>query len=286
MDQKNDLTIKDNSIKDIKNVAIFQNDSDFYLVHKKAEKIAVATYMISNFFTPEEPMKWSLRKVSTEFIKDIVSLSSASLSVKDSLVRSLVSKIVELISLYEIAHRAGFISSMNFSVIKEELEKILELLNIREDNLVGTKSISFDTAFFDIPKADTELKKESVNSSMISKTQVWNPAPHTPNISHTNTPHFTAPVAQTSSHIEVRKPVSFIKDSSPVGAQAQKDIKDKRQQTIIALIKKHRTLTIKGFTGVIKGCSEKTIQRELLALVASGVLKKEGERRWSTYSLA
>jgi len=286
MDQKNDLTIKDNSIKDIKNVAIFQNDSDFYLVHKKAEKIAVATYMISNFFTAEEPMKWSLRKVSTELIKDIISLSSASLSVKDSLIRSLVSKIVELISLYEIAHRAGFISSMNFSVIKEELEKILELLNKREDNLVGTKSISFDTAFFEVPKADIELKNESVNLSKISKTQVWNPTPHTPNISHTNTPHFTAPVAPTSSHTEVRKPMSFIKDSSPVGAQAQKDIKDKRQQTILALIKKHRTLTIKGFTGVIKSCSEKTIQRELLALVASGVLKKEGERRWSTYSLA
>jgi DeoR/GlpR family transcriptional regulator of sugar metabolism len=73
----------------------------------------------------------------------------------------------------------------------------------------------------------------------------------------------------------------FIKDNNNL-----KDIKDKRQKIIIALVKKHRTLTIKGFTGVIKDCSEKTIQRELLALVARGVLKKEGERRWSTYSLA
>jgi hypothetical protein len=31
---------------------------------------------------------------------------------------------------------------------------------------------------------------------------------------------------------------------------------------------------------------EKTIQRELLALVEEGIVKKEGERRWSTYSLA
>jgi len=31
--------------------------------------------------------------------------------------------------------------------------------------------------------------------------------------------------------------------------------------------------------------SEKTIQRELQALVATGAVKKEGERRWTRYSL-
>jgi len=45
-------------------------------------------------------------------------------------------------------------------------------------------------------------------------------------------------------------------------------------------------LTIKDFTKNIKDCSEKTIQRELLAMVAKGVLKKEGERRWSKYFLS
>jgi hypothetical protein len=42
---------------------------------------------------------------------------------------------------------------------------------------------------------------------------------------------------------------------------------------------------MKDFVKVIPECSEKTIQRELLDLVGKGVLKKEGERRWSTYSL-
>jgi len=44
-------------------------------------------------------------------------------------------------------------------------------------------------------------------------------------------------------------------------------------------------LSVKDFTRVIKDCSEKTIQRELLDLVEKGIVKKEGERRWSRYSL-
>lgn len=64
-------------------------------------------------------------------------------------------------------------------------------------------------------------------------------------------------------------------------------IKDpNRQDIIIDLLKKNSNLTIKDFVKVIKNCSEKTIQRELISLVKKGVIKKQGERRWSTYSLS
>jgi predicted transcriptional regulator len=66
---------------------------------------------------------------------------------------------------------------------------------------------------------------------------------------------------------------------------AIKDKKDDRKTVIVDLLKKDSNLTIKDFTKVIHNCSEKTIQRELLDLVSKGVIKKEGERRWSTYSL-
>ena len=58
-----------------------------------------------------------------------------------------------------------------------------------------------------------------------------------------------------------------------------------RKQNIIELLKKDSNLTIKDFAKVIKDCSEKTIQRELISLVRDGVVKRQGERRWSTYSL-
>jgi hypothetical protein len=290
MDPKYTPTIKDrqvpNTQSDTRKLAIFQNDSDFYVIHKKAEKLAIATYMISNFFTSEEPLKWSLRRVVGELLKDTITLSSASLSVKDSLVRTISSRLTELTSLYEVAHRAGFISEMNFTIIKSELEKMLELLDRRESTQVNTKSISFDESFFKVERPGGEESKGDSNQDTRS-------VEDGEKYSRSHAPYFSASYPQ-SSHsnsqgVENKKyeiktvakeTSSFIKDNNIL-----KDIKDKRQNIIIALVKKHHTLTIKGFTSVIKDCSEKTIQRELLTLVAKGVLKKEGERRWSTYSM-
>lgn len=58
-----------------------------------------------------------------------------------------------------------------------------------------------------------------------------------------------------------------------------------RRGAILKLLGQKGDLSIKDFASVISGYSEKTIQRELLALVDEGVVKKQGERRWSTYSL-
>lgn len=61
--------------------------------------------------------------------------------------------------------------------------------------------------------------------------------------------------------------------------------KNDRQAVIINTISVKGELSIKDLSSVVKGCSEKTIQRELIALVEKGILNKTGERRWSRYSL-
>lgn len=76
------------------------------------------------------------------------------------------------------------------------------------------------------------------------------------------------------------------------------DIKDKQEKSplnkgqnnratlILEALKKQKTASIKALAAVITGCSEKTIQRELSALIEQGLVRKTGERRWSVYSLA
>ncbi|MCR4330406.1 MAG: hypothetical protein NUV49_00790, partial [Patescibacteria group bacterium] len=59
-----------------------------------------------------------------------------------------------------------------------------------------------------------------------------------------------------------------------------------RKNVILRLAKEKGNINVKDVITVIPGLSEKTIQRELIALVKSNVLKKEGEKRWSRYSLA
>lgn len=62
--------------------------------------------------------------------------------------------------------------------------------------------------------------------------------------------------------------------------------KNSRQSIIITILKRKKEIMIKDVSPLINGCSEKTIQRELLAMVQSGILRKTGEKRWSRYSLA
>lgn len=62
--------------------------------------------------------------------------------------------------------------------------------------------------------------------------------------------------------------------------------KNRRQSIIISILRRKKEVMIKDITPLISGCSEKTIQRELARMVESGLLKREGEKRWSRYSLA
>ena len=62
--------------------------------------------------------------------------------------------------------------------------------------------------------------------------------------------------------------------------------KNGRQSTILNLLKRKKEIMVRDVSPLIEGVSEKTIQRELLSLVKAGILKKEGEKRWSRYSLA
>lgn len=72
-----------------------------------------------------------------------------------------------------------------------------------------------------------------------------------------------------------------------------KEIKDNktdsispRQQQIIKILQGQGWLGIKDIADAVPDFSTKTVQRELAALVDFGVLKKQGDRRWSRYVLA
>ena len=59
-----------------------------------------------------------------------------------------------------------------------------------------------------------------------------------------------------------------------------------RREAVLSVIKDKGRASIKDISTIIRGVSEKTIQRELTALIATGAVLKQGERRWSTYQLA
>jgi hypothetical protein len=59
--------------------------------------------------------------------------------------------------------------------------------------------------------------------------------------------------------------------------------KSKRQDTILSFINERKSAGIKDIAALFTDTSEKTIQRELGALVSAGKITKRGEKRWSVY---
>lgn len=83
---------------------------------------------------------------------------------------------------------------------------------------------------------------------------------------------------------EIKKTQSAPSERSDIGTPV-KDISrnDGRRADILSLFATKDKISIKDAVQSVRGVSEKTIQRDLLAMVAEGVLVKEGERRWSVY---
>jgi DNA-binding transcriptional ArsR family regulator len=89
---------------------------------------------------------------------------------------------------------------------------------------------------------------------------------------------------------ESKKDLATIKRNADRNFTAVAGIIDKghvkdRREAILSVIRNKKRVSIKDISVLVRGVSEKTIQRELSALIDTGTVSKEGERRWSTYSL-
>jgi hypothetical protein len=90
---------------------------------------------------------------------------------------------------------------------------------------------------------------------------------------------------QSTSVTESRNQGESFRREVVVGRARTEGDRDGRRNIILSLLKEKSSLNVRDIAKSLPAISEKTIQRELLAMVAEGVLLKKGERRWSVYSL-
>lgn len=228
---------------------VFRDDNIGFFIFKKTERIVSALYIISSFLSDTAPARISIRDIANNLLKDTLELSNRHLNENKKLI-IVIKGFANISILINAISDVGEMSKMNAEILLEEIEKISEIL-IKTWSNKNMGSKLFDPSFFEINTDEcTGYNQRDIKDNI------------TDNVLYKNT---------------------SMKSSGQTGS-----IKDKsnRQETIISMLKKDKILTIKDFSKNIKGCSEKTIQRELINLMSKGVLKKEGERRWSKYSLA
>lgn len=99
----------------------------------------------------------------------------------------------------------------------------------------------------------------------------------------------TQPVPATSRSQSTSSPMTNVPQKavpkSPQTTQKASPSPDRRTR-IQTILEAKGEATIKDISEIITDCSEKTVQRELNAMIEENIVKRQGERRWSKYSIA
>jgi len=255
-------------------LTVFNNNHHFAFIYRKTEKLVTAVYMITNFIKDNEPLKWKIREKALSLMSLNLAFTTVSLSDRKTLLKEYQALSIEIVSLSTIGYHSGLISEMNFLILKREFDTLVEVIQNDEHRKMNEETVMLSSAFFDTGSISTHPESLEKASFVRERNDFYKG--HTEDIK--------APVATPQKALEKKEASApQIKDKKVHGVVQEK--KTGRQGVIIDLLKKKQGLNIKDFSEVISGCSEKTIQRELLAMVASKTLRKEGERRWSKYYL-
>jgi len=148
--------------KNLEPISFFEKDADFLFIYKKTEKLASAMYMITNLFSENEPLKWTLRRKSGDLVSFIINYKDVSESNEIDLLNIVKVKVLELVSFLEIALHGGLISTMNFSILKQEFSNLLDVLNnkINVSKDIFNKPIS--KSFFEVEEGFNRLNNEDL----------------------------------------------------------------------------------------------------------------------------
>lgn len=101
---------------------------------------------------------------------------------------------------------------------------------------------------------------------------------------------------KTQNELPEEKPVAPVAEK-PVETATKPNVSNKRhvvngsdtserRDGIVAFLREHSPATTTDIKKVVRGVSEKTIQRDLKWLIRKGLVTREGTRRWATYSLS
>lgn len=217
---------------------------------QRALKITEALYRTTDLFSDAEPLKWSLRQTAL----DILNLRKHDFLGFEESVKNISLKL-------DLAASGTFISKTNFDVLKRAYTELLSnTISLRED---------YESLFL-------SDKLVGVVSDTVSDKRLEN--------SGRNQPPLNPPPLNNGGRGGVG---SLTVAVQAVSAVAQPFTLNDRRTTLLSALKQKSPIGVGDLTRALSesgvAVSEKTVQRELAGLVASGAIKQEGDKRWRRY---
>lgn len=238
---------------------LFKGHTDLYLCYLKAERIAhvLALLQLRSASDTAEKLQ-SLVTASSRLPETLLHFAAGEIDIS-----VILADIFSLLSAVRLAGTQQFIVNENSALLATEYERLAEKI------ASGTRLSPFlqdsDFVLPSLPQPETLLPLASASETFMP-----------PEVLKDN---------KGQSKGQKDKPATPQGHTPVRPGQAQGGL-SKRASLILEFVRKHKNVSIKDIARVIKGFSEKTIQRELTALIQQGLVEKRGERRWSVYSPA
>ena len=226
---------------------VFHKDIKRVYFYKKGERLAKAIHWVLPAFEDNAPLSNRLKSIS-------VALVDSSLLTPREARDTLVRELLMLRSLLSLAENSGIISSMNAGLIIRECENFIREVGLYDDPKLMLPPV----------ESIADVARETAGSSL-SKPQRSEGLRGSP-----------------------RDARSTNKDAYKRQVSSKKVYKGHKinREVILDILRSKGRVFIKDISTIIRDVSEKTIQRELASMLGEGIISREGERRWTSYSLA
>lgn len=227
--------------------ALFKGRDDWYFCYLKSEKVAHVLALLADRSTGESALYLrALARSAAKLPASITHLAAGELKQE-----AVLADLFALLSAVRFAVTEGSIGSDNGLLLAQEYEHIAEKLG---SNLRPSPFVSSDDFSVPAPTARKNLTAPLSRSTASGVTTSFKDI--------------------NKGHTKGQK--SFLTRSDSAHKQERLDL-------ILEFVRKNKNASIKDISTIVKDCGEKTIQRELALLIERGLVRKEGERRWSVY---
>ena len=244
-----------------------------------AIKVTEALYRTTDLFSDAEPLKWSLRDSAIKILNTISDISSQPTYQELRSAQALEKMIESLCYKLDLAVGGTFIAHSNFDILEREYKSLNNKINhtdffntlLIEEGINSSHQIPDDSILLDTLDNRTLVVQKSPIDSQMS------------NIIQEQQPNTQLTQTKEKKQINYGSPTSIA--TMEVGLPTKSVLSD-RKNTILRLIKERGPSSVGDLLKLVDvSLSDKTIQRDLNAMADSGILKKEGEKRWRRYFL-
>jgi len=234
------------------------SDQKISIISEKSERLSAAVHLVTGLIKDSEPIKRTLRNESLELVKDTLPQEECSEIVAHTL---WVRRIVRVLSILTVARTSGLVSEMNYQLLHREYASL-------------ASHIDGQNTFLALAEAPTPTKTQRITQSKL-RDRAYDKGHNKRQMS------FSSP--------DMTKGNDQIRHKSLGHGNQEKirvELKEEKESKVLEFLKDNKNASIKDIHEHIADGSEKTTQRLLMSLITKGHIVKEGERRWSRYSLS